>query len=39
MVGGIRVTMYNWVRDESVHALIEFMEAFAANHSLSEAEL
>eukprot|EP00041_Stephanoeca_diplocostata_P010575 m.168495 g.168495 ORF g.168495 m.168495 type:complete len:110 (-) comp18209_c1_seq1:23-352(-) len=30
--GGIRITMYNWVPDESVHEVIQFMEDFAEQH-------
>jgi phosphoserine aminotransferase len=33
VLGGIRVTMYNWVRDESVYSLIKFMEDFADKHA------
>lgn len=36
--GGIRVTMYNWVRDESVYLVAEFMRAFAEEHGQSAVE-
>lgn len=31
--GGIRITMYNWVRDESVAAVVDFMVGFADKHA------
>lgn len=38
--GGVRVTMYNWVRDESVDAVVAFMKEFAQQHArAAKAEL
>ena len=37
--GGIRVTMYNWVRDESVAAVAKFMRKFAESHAAPKSEL
>lgn len=36
--GGLRVTLYNGVRDESVSKVVAFMNAFAGKHRASGAE-
>ena len=33
VAGGVRVTMYNWVRDESVDKCVAFMRVFAERHA------
>ena len=30
--GGMRITMYNWVPDEAVDAVVDFMRLFAKRH-------
>ena len=37
--GGVRITLYNWVTDESVNAVVAHMKEFAARHKSDNAEL
>lgn len=34
--GGIRITMYNWVTDDAIEAVVSFMKDFSARHNRNE---